>query len=74
MAAGQLPYDGLLPAGMVLTGGTSNLLADHVTACQFNYNAAASMRNGLVTLEIKLTSDNNESVWLMQQAHVSNLP
>jgi len=51
-----------------------DLLTDHVTACSFSYTAPTSARYGLVTLRITLTSDDGQTVTLMQQAHVSNIP
>ena len=49
------------------------LLIDNVTACAFNYNAGTLTRNGLLIMEITLTSQ-GESITLIQQAHVSNMP
>jgi len=57
-----------------ITPSKSNLLVDHVASCSFKYNAVSSTRSGLVVLEITLTSDDGQSVTLMQQAVVSNVP
>jgi MSHA biogenesis protein MshO len=63
------------PAGGANIGTTpGRLLADNVT-CTFSYNAGASSRHGLVTLRITVTDPpTGESVALMYQTHVSNVP
>ena len=56
------------------SGGTSAVLAKDVSACAFNFNAAAvAARYGLVTLQISL-SRNGETVTLYHAVHVDNLP
>lgn len=64
------------------TGGTSAVLARHVSSCKFSFDAAAvSARYGLVTLQISLqdklqvtAGDPAETVTLYQTVHVDNLP
>lgn len=56
------------------SGGTSAVLARHVSGCKFGFNAAAvTARYGLVTLEISL-QDQGETVSLYHAVHVDNLP
>jgi len=56
-----------------LVGGNSALLVDKVSACTFSYAPGTATRGGLATLEIRLT-DQGESIGLVQQIHVSNVP
>jgi MSHA biogenesis protein MshO len=56
-------------------GGTSALAADHIAGCQFIYQPGTSERAGLVTLQLTLTdTTSGESVRLLHQAHVGNVP
>jgi len=55
------------------SGGGVALLVDKVTGCAFSYAAGTATRGGLATLQITLT-DSGESVALMQQIHVNNVP
>lgn len=55
------------------------LLASHVSACNFTYNATVvAQRDGLVTMSLSVTEVNsqgqNETVTLYEAAHVSNVP
>jgi MSHA biogenesis protein MshO len=54
-------------------GGTSSLLAEGISACEFVSSPAVTANNGLVTLRIGLTRQ-NETVTLHSQIHVSNVP
>lgn len=56
-----------------LSGANNALLVDSVTSCSFGYASGALARNGVVTLRLTLSS-NGESVTLLQQAHVDNVP
>ncbi|RME36083.1 MAG: type II secretion system protein [Gammaproteobacteria bacterium] len=53
--------------------GTSHLLVDGVSACTFSYAPGTATRAGLVTLQLTLTEE-GESVRLLQQVHVPNVP
>lgn len=54
---------------------TGDLLVNQITACSFTYDQGAESRAGLATLSITVTDGNlNQSVTLMQQAHVDNQP
>lgn len=59
------------PAG----AGTGDLIADKIAAggCTFAYAAGASQRDALVTIRLNLT-DGVESVGLLYQVHVNNVP
>ncbi len=50
-----------------------DILADDVTACDFDYDAGAGERHGLVTIDITIERD-GETVRLVDQAHVVNVP
>lgn len=54
-------------------GAAGRLLADRVSACRFAYDPGTATRGGLVTLEIALT-EAGETVKLLQQVHVPNVP
>ncbi|MCC7546776.1 MAG: type II secretion system protein [Burkholderiales bacterium] len=58
--------------------GSDALLASGVAACSIVYNpSAVAMRNGVVSLALTLTrssAGSSESVTLVQEAHVSNMP
>ncbi len=54
-------------------GGTSSLLAEGISACEFVSTPGVSTTNGLVTLHIALTRQ-NETVTLHSQVHVDNVP
>lgn len=53
------------------TGGV--LQAEFVSSCAFTYNSGTASRGGLVTLDLTLTL-NGESVRLLHQVHVANVP
>lgn len=51
----------------------SALLLHEVTACAFDYSPGTATRNGLVTLQLTV-QEQNESITLLQQAHLVNMP
>jgi MSHA biogenesis protein MshO len=53
---------------------TGQIQADKIASCLFTYSPGSASRSGLVTLTITLTDAKNESVQLMHQVHVDNLP
>ncbi len=53
--------------------GTAHLLVDGVTGCAFGYAPGTATRAGLVTIQLTL-SEEGESVHLLQQVHVPNVP
>lgn len=55
-------------------GGSNALLAGNITGCSFTYTTSGpTARTGVVALNLQI-SDGGETVWLFQQAHVSNAP
>ncbi len=57
------------PAGVV-----GQVQADKIASCLFTYDPGTASRSGLVTVAITLTDALGESVQLMQQVHVDNVP
>jgi MSHA biogenesis protein MshO len=57
------------PDSFTITGA---LLADYVSDCRMTYDAV-SARNGIVTLRLTITRE-GESVTLLHQIHVDNMP
>ncbi|MCW8906212.1 MAG: prepilin-type N-terminal cleavage/methylation domain-containing protein [Sedimenticola sp.] len=51
----------------------SALLLDQLTACSFDFSPGTATRNGLATLRISV-QEQNESITLLQQAHLGNMP
>jgi len=62
------PVQGIPPVG-----GSSALLAKNVSACNFTYQSGVTQRSGLVAIELAITQD-NETVSLHHEVHVSNVP
>jgi MSHA biogenesis protein MshO len=58
---------------VVPVAGTGALIADKLTACSFAYAVGPSQRNALVTIALSLT-DTGETVSLIYQVHVNNVP
>ena len=54
-------------------GASAALVADNVSACAVTYAPGTSQRSGLVTLTISV-ADAGESVSLLHQVHVNNVP
>jgi MSHA biogenesis protein MshO len=54
-------------------GGSSGPVVTKVTACSLNYAAGTAQRGGILTLELTV-SDSGESVSLLHQIHVENVP
>lgn len=56
-------------------GSAGNLLADNIVSCQFDYNAGAGTRHGLVTLRVQIQeAASGEAIALLHQVHVLNVP
>jgi MSHA biogenesis protein MshO len=55
-------------------GVTGQVQADKIASCSFIYAGGTATRSGLVSLEISLTDSAGESVRLMHQVHVDNMP
>jgi MSHA biogenesis protein MshO len=54
-------------------GGQSALLAQNVSACTFSYSPGVTESSGLVAMQLSITQ-NNETVTLYHEVHVSNAP
>lgn len=64
------------PTATVPTSGSSALLASGVTACSFTYTPGSTQRIALVTMSLTLSNsaDPLDSVTLLHQVHVQNVP
>ena len=60
-------------AELLAAGGTAALIADKLTACVFTYTPGTAQRDGLVSLSLTV-ADAGESIDLLQQVHVDNVP
>jgi len=58
---------------LVGAGAAGGVMADRVSGCAFTYAPGTAERAGLLTLEITLAED-GESVRLLSQVHVDNVP
>ena len=66
-------YDGYT-IGMAVAG-PGDLLVDQVSACSINYDAGNASRAALVTINLTIQDTNlGQSISVMQQIHVSNVP
>ena len=54
-------------------GSVEGPLVTQLVACSINYTAGTAQRGGIITLEISL-SDSGESIRLLHQVHVGNVP
>lgn len=61
------------PAIAPLNSATAAQLTGNVTACSFTYSPGTSQRNGVISMSITLTNS-GESITLMRQVEVSNVP
>jgi MSHA biogenesis protein MshO len=59
--------------GVTPPAGNSGVLASNISGCRFAYEPGVTAQNGVVTLELAITKD-GETVNLVQQVHVSNVP
>jgi len=55
-------------------GGTSALMADNIGNCAFTYDPGSPSRSGLMTLDLTVADGTGESVRLLHQVHVDNVP
>ncbi len=67
----QLTSDVLLSA---LSGVESGLVVSQLSSCNISYNAGTAQRGGIVTIEISLNDATGESISLLHQVHVVNVP
>ncbi|MCH7882461.1 MAG: hypothetical protein IIB69_13005 [Proteobacteria bacterium] len=55
-------------------GDAGGLVLTQVDACSITYQAGTAQRGGLVTIEITLDDASGESITLLHQVHVDNVP
>ncbi len=60
-------------AELSAAGATNTLIASHISACSITYAPGTSQRAGLVTLQISI-ADSGETISLLHQVHVQNVP
>ncbi len=60
-------------AELVAAGGTAGLMSDNMSACTFTFTPGTAQRAGLITLALTVSQD-GESIVLLQQVHVDNVP
>ncbi|MCW5603028.1 MAG: prepilin-type N-terminal cleavage/methylation domain-containing protein [Burkholderiales bacterium] len=66
-------YPIALVQGTPPAGGNDALLVDGVSGCGFAYEAGVTQRSGLVSMRLQITQE-GETVSLLQQTHVTNVP
>ncbi len=65
----------ITPAQSTTPGGTDNLLVDQMSACSFTLRAPTLTRAGLLTISLTINDATlGQSVTLLQQVHVDNVP
>lgn len=60
-------------AELLGAGATDAIMSDNLSACTFTYTPGTAQRAALVTLSLTLSQD-GESISLLQQVHVDNVP
>jgi MSHA biogenesis protein MshO len=60
-------------AELLAAGAADSIMSDNLTACTFTYTPGTAQRAALITLSLTLSKD-GESVALLQQVHVDNVP
>jgi len=60
-------------AELLAAGGVAALMSDNLTACVFTFTPGTAQRDGLVTMSLTV-ADAGESIVLLQQAHIDNVP
>ena len=60
-------------AELLAAGGTAGLMSDNMSTCTFTFTPGTAQRAGLVTLSLAVSQD-GESIVLLQQVHVDNVP
>ncbi len=56
-----------------LSSASASLIAESVSACQFRFSPGTAQRSALLTMELVVT-ENGESIRLIEQMHVENIP
>ncbi len=60
-------------AELLAAGGVAALMSDNLTVCTFTFTPGTAQRDGLVTMSLTV-ADAGESIVLLQQAHIDNVP
>lgn len=55
-------------------GASSGRVATQVSSCNIDYQPGSAQRGGLITLDLSLTDDATETIRLLHQVHVDNVP
>jgi len=69
----------IVPGQVLAPGGTSGLLAGNINSCVFRYDQGSGSRNAVLTVELVVSrfnssSGNNESIRMVEQIRVQNIP
>jgi len=57
-----------------LSGGSVDRVATQLSRCGIDYQTGSPQRGALITLDLSLTDEENESISLLHQVHVDNVP
>ncbi len=60
-------------AELLAAGGSDSIMSNNLTACTFTYTPGTAQRAALISLALTLSKD-GESINLLQQVHVDNVP
>ena len=60
-------------AELLAAGGTAALMSDNMSGCTFTFTPGTAQRAGLVTISLTVAQD-SESIVLLQQVHIDNVP
>lgn len=60
-------------AELLAAGASDSIMSNHLSACTFTYTPGTAQRAALMSLALTLTQD-GESITLLQQVHVDNVP
>jgi MSHA biogenesis protein MshO len=60
-------------AELLAAGASDSVMANNLAACTFTYTPGTAQRAALISLSLTLTQD-SESITLLQQVHVDNVP
>lgn len=60
-------------AELLAAGASDSVMSNHLSACTFTYTPGTAQRAALISLSLTLAQD-GESITLLQQVHVDNVP
>ena len=61
-------------AGLLALNAQQTRVATQLSSCKIDYAPGSPLRSGLITLDLTFTDARNESVRLLHQVHVDNVP